>query len=86
MSLESRWQEFLTGYSDVCDIEIPRWLGVAPGASKQIHGFCDASEKAYAAAVYVRTQLGSGEWVSHLVVAKTCLLYTSDAADDTCCV
>lgn len=37
----------------------------------EIHGFCDASNKAYGACVYLRCQLPSMEWVANLLCGKS---------------
>lgn len=52
-----RWQSQL---SALASIRIPRWLGTAPTNSFSLHGFADASEAAYGAAVYVRVEQLSG--------------------------
>lgn len=48
------WNLFLHHYSDINKIVIPRWISFVPKCTIEIHGFCDSSEKAYAAAIYVR--------------------------------
>ena len=40
-------------------------------AEQELHGFCDASESAYAADVYLRTVISNGEVCTRLVAAKT---------------
>lgn len=40
------------GLSYLEEISISRWTGCSKGM--ELHGFCDASEKAYAAAVYTK--------------------------------
>ncbi|XP_075150695.1 uncharacterized protein LOC142224793 [Haematobia irritans] len=45
----NRWFAFLDDYSEIERIEIPRWVGFSPDHEVQLHAFCDASEKAYAA-------------------------------------
>lgn len=66
--LASSWREFCQGLSAVSDISIPRWIGVQSAAGAlQLHGFADASSRAYAAAVYLRVEQPSG--VSAVLIA-----------------
>nr|XP_041633544.1 uncharacterized protein LOC121503298 [Drosophila kikkawai] len=51
-----RWHDFLRSYSFLHQVRIPRWVHFQPGVHVQIHGFCDASQKAYGAAIYFRIQ------------------------------
>ncbi|XP_041449408.1 uncharacterized protein LOC121404212 [Drosophila obscura] len=64
------WQAFLRSYSCLTKIRIPRWIGSQPSVKVEHHGFCDASEKAYGAAIYVRVEMGQRIDV-HLLAAKT---------------
>ena len=52
------------------EIKIARWLGFSPKADVQFHGFCDASERAYAAVLYVRLEYMQKIQI-HLVSSKT---------------
>ncbi|XP_075163135.1 uncharacterized protein LOC142235763 [Haematobia irritans] len=64
------WKSFESSYPLINSIRIPRWVRYTPECKVQFHGFCDASEKAYAAALYIR--IVEGESVSvHLVSCKT---------------
>ncbi|KAM7356671.1 uncharacterized protein ACRADG_002324 [Cochliomyia hominivorax] len=51
-----QWKNFQSNYSSINSIRIPRWIRYCPQSKLQFHGFCDASEKAYAAALYVRVE------------------------------
>ncbi|XP_070141693.1 uncharacterized protein [Drosophila kikkawai] len=51
-----RWRDFLRSYSFLHQVRIPRWVQFQPEVQVQIHWFCDASQKAYGAAIYVRIQ------------------------------
>ncbi|XP_065370931.1 uncharacterized protein LOC135963084 [Calliphora vicina] len=66
----SQWKSFLSNYSVINTIRIPRWVDYHPNAKIQFHGFCDASEKAYAAALYVRVA-DSNSISTHLISSKT---------------
>nr|XP_041632607.1 uncharacterized protein LOC121502841 [Drosophila kikkawai] len=66
-----RWHDFLRSYSFLHQVRIPRWVqGTSPGVQVQIHGFCDAFQKAYGAAIYVRIQR-DGIISSNLLTSKT---------------
>ncbi|XP_041675554.1 uncharacterized protein LOC121530494 [Drosophila eugracilis] len=51
-----RWVDFLENYSVLDQIRVPRWVAFRPHLRVEHHGFCDASEKAYGAAIYVRVE------------------------------
>ncbi|XP_036345828.1 uncharacterized protein LOC118755085 [Rhagoletis pomonella] len=65
-----RWQNFTKHYHEIDNIRIPRWVHFAPGDDIEIHGFCDASEKAYAATAYMRVKRDDKVLVN-LLLAKT---------------
>ncbi|XP_041450615.1 uncharacterized protein LOC121404687 [Drosophila obscura] len=55
-ALYQRWLDFLQSHAFLPQIKIPRWIGAQPPVKIDHHGFCDASEKAYGAAIYVRVE------------------------------
>ncbi|XP_065362180.1 uncharacterized protein LOC135955751 [Calliphora vicina] len=65
-----QWHDFLDDYVNIGNIQIPRFVDFDPSYSTELHGFCDASEKAYAATLYLRAE-NFGYVSSHLLVAKT---------------
>ncbi|XP_054742580.1 uncharacterized protein LOC129247471 [Anastrepha obliqua] len=65
-----RWQTFMQNYGEIDNIRIPRWVHYSPADDAEIHGFCDASEKAYAAAVYLRVKKRDQVYLN-LLLAKT---------------
>ncbi|EFN60890.1 hypothetical protein EAG_00466, partial [Camponotus floridanus] len=69
LNLRSRWLHFAAKLPELNRTRIPRWTGVQGGY--ELHAFCDASERAYAAAVYLRGIKDSGEFGSSLLIAKT---------------
>lgn len=59
--------------SELSDKQLPRcYFDSAPRASTELHGFCDTSEAAYAAVVYIRaTYVVQTKPTCRLVIAKT---------------
>ncbi|XP_052744237.1 uncharacterized protein LOC128199305 [Bicyclus anynana] len=69
--LEEEWTSIVSSLPEVNRISISRRF-LPPGrCHASLHGFCDASEKGYAAAVYLRTVNANGEVSVHLVLAKS---------------
>ncbi|XP_012271144.2 uncharacterized protein LOC105694768 [Orussus abietinus] len=68
------WEAFRGQLVDIEAISIPRWIGatsVELTTQCELHGFSDASERAYAAAVYLRVTKGGGAAQVTLLTAKT---------------
>ncbi|GFW83548.1 DUF1758 domain-containing protein [Trichonephila clavipes] len=69
-ALATKWKTFQKEFEQVCSIHIPRWIHTT---SKQItlHGFCDASELAYASVIYAVQPQADGNTKVTLLVAKS---------------
>ncbi|XP_039311334.1 uncharacterized protein LOC113006065 [Solenopsis invicta] len=53
--LEERWTEYSHSLTDLKEISIPRWTNQSNSdLGIELHGFADASTRAYAAVVYIR--------------------------------
>ncbi|UYV79791.1 hypothetical protein LAZ67_18000663, partial [Cordylochernes scorpioides] len=60
-SLIETWTNFRKELNFIGSLRIPRWLGLGRNTQGvQLHGFGDASEDAYAAAVYIRIPTDDG--------------------------
>ena len=68
-SLRARWMHFVSNLSHTSFLQIPRWTGVRD--CWELHAFSDASERAYAAAIYLRGLGPTGTIHASLLVAKT---------------
>ena len=66
-----RWKSFLKELSLVDCYRIPRCYFVRQPVDIQLHGFSDASERAYAAVVYVRSTYSDGQVEVRLVASKS---------------
>ncbi|XP_029162483.1 uncharacterized protein LOC114934042 [Nylanderia fulva] len=65
-----KWLRFQDELAAVENLSVPRWLGSVADSHQEIHGFADASERAYAAVLYLRTNTDGSSRVT-LLAAKT---------------
>ncbi|GFU93090.1 integrase catalytic domain-containing protein [Trichonephila clavipes] len=65
-SILENWNQFTKESKYLNSISIPRFMGIDQNSDIILHGFCDASTKAYAAVVYLKSKQEI-----HLVSAKT---------------
>ncbi|GFX55600.1 uncharacterized protein TNCV_268881 [Trichonephila clavipes] len=65
------WQEFLESLENINNIEIPRRILVAFPEVIEIHGFADASERCYGAAVYCKSKNLKSETLVRLITSKS---------------
>ena len=68
-----QWMEILNDLGSLTEAKVPRcyFQFIEETRHHEIHGFSDASEKAYAAVVYLRTKYANGHVDVTLVAAKT---------------
>ncbi|XP_043472974.1 uncharacterized protein LOC122505428 [Leptopilina heterotoma] len=70
--LEEFWLTYYSELTCLNELSIPRWTGQGEEVVEStIHGFSDASNVAYAAVVYVRLVLKSGEILTTLLSSRT---------------
>lgn len=69
--LYTLWSQFTRQLDQVKFIHIPRHIFLEYFTNVQLHGFCDASEQAYGACIYARSENNKGEVSVHLVCAKS---------------
>ncbi|XP_055522628.1 uncharacterized protein LOC129716819 [Wyeomyia smithii] len=70
--LQRSWKEFCEDLEILRTFSVPRWA--APCMSEtnlELHGFCDASERAYGACLFSRTVTATGTITVHLLTAKS---------------
>ncbi|GIX67565.1 hypothetical protein CDAR_563981 [Caerostris darwini] len=65
------WKTLSQDILFVKDFKISRHLFLDPDNQFQLHGFSDASEKAYAVVIYCRSVSNTGQIKVQLVIAKT---------------
>ena len=69
--LQANWNSYREELKDLSRIKIPRCIKSNPTGPLVIHGFADASERAYGCCVYVVQTMGASAISSNLLVAKT---------------
>lgn len=68
--VRNKWTQYKNELPFIEKIEIDRWISTSKASVISLHGFCDSSEAAYAAVIYVVQENESGI-TSKLVCAKT---------------
>ncbi|XP_011341045.1 uncharacterized protein LOC105281490 [Ooceraea biroi] len=69
--LSARWIQFIDQLPELSRLTFPRWLSFQSDRKAEIHGFCDASQLAISAVVYIRLITTEGEILSSLICSKT---------------
>ncbi|XP_076660848.1 uncharacterized protein LOC143364322 [Halictus rubicundus] len=70
IDLRERWLQYCSSLSELSKLTINRWLGASLNSHAQIHGFSDASSRAFAAVVYIRMIDGNNRVHVSLLTAK----------------
>ncbi|XP_037821167.1 uncharacterized protein LOC119610134 [Lucilia sericata] len=65
-----KWKTFISNYNEINTIKLDRWVQYMPSSYIEFHGFCDSSELAYAATLYIRIVNGDKVYVN-LLIGKT---------------
>ncbi|XP_055908033.1 uncharacterized protein LOC129942917 [Eupeodes corollae] len=68
--IEKSWTDLRSTLPKISQIQIPRWIDYEISSEVELHGFSDASEKAYAAVIYIRVIQNNIEKI-HLIASKT---------------
>jgi len=70
--IDSRWKKLKTQLPTVNQYTIPRCVRYnTEYRHMQLHGFCDASQRAYGACIYLRTQISSSEFRGELLCSRS---------------
>lgn len=64
------WRKLRNELPILQNCSIPRWIYAVTDVPLEIHGFCDASQYAYAAVIYSRVFV-DGQYVSKIIASKT---------------
>lgn len=70
-SVLDKWTLFQEHLQDIPKLIFLRWLTIKQNQDIEIHGFCDASQLAMCAAIYVKTKGPEDKNHTHLICAKT---------------
>lgn len=69
--IKGKWLQFEAELKALEQLEIPRWIGTKASSTLKIHAFCDASEKAYAAVLYIEAVNEAGKSEINMISSKS---------------
>lgn len=71
-ALLNEWLQYRSNLNQLASFRLPRWINThTEDQVRELHGFCDASQEAYAAVVYLRVVDRHGTVHVALITAKT---------------
>lgn len=71
LNASRKWISFIEHLQEIPKLEFPRWIGLKSDNVVEIHGFCDASQRAICAVVFIRSTSQKGNVNTHLLCSKT---------------
>lgn len=71
VDIHTNWTEFRKQLNEINLLKIPRKVIYTADSIIEFHGFCDSSEKAYGACIYITSRTNTGETTSRLLCAKS---------------
>lgn len=66
-----KWCEFYDTLDQLQQVKVPRWMGMRRTSKVQLHGFADASQRAYGAVIYVCITDATEKVQCYLVTSKS---------------
>ena len=69
-AIQKEWNAYRDELPLIKQLKINRWLNTNPDSATQLHGFCDASDDAFSACIYI-VQTSNEITTASLVCAKT---------------
>jgi len=70
--IHTRWLRLRSKLIYLNQLNVPRCVKFhADSQAIQLHGFCDASQRAYGACIYIRTSFGDNDYRSNLLCSKS---------------
>lgn len=82
-SLMTKWRQFLEELTVLSQVSIPRHIDIRQVKEVQLVGFADASQRGYAAIVFLRTVDNLGQFNVYFIACKTKVAPLKSSQNDT---
>lgn len=69
--IEKLWLSFWRDIDQLEKFKIPRWIGTVQATEIHLHGFADASSRAYGAVIYVQLRKHNQNYAANLLLSKS---------------